>query len=57
MIQQICQDCQKLKRKEEGGNQNMDIYSNGSHRDDVSQSTMAARSHKNWAEGNTLNST
>ena len=35
----------------------MDIYSNGSHRDDVSQSTMAARSNKNWVEGNTLNST
>ena len=32
---------------------NYDVMSNGSHRDDVSQSTMAARSSKTYAEGNT----
>lgn len=31
----------------------MDMMSNGSHRDDVSVSTMAARSSKTFAESNT----
>ena len=34
-------------------NQNYDVLSSGSHRDDISQSTMAARSSKTYGEGNT----
>lgn len=41
-------------RKKESG-ANMDMMSNGSHRDDVSVSTMAARSSKTYAESNTTN--
>ena len=47
--QKLCSNCQR----KEGAANNLEVLSSGSHRDDVSQSTMAARSSKTFAEGNT----
>lgn len=48
----MCVNCQKKEGAATTGN-NLEVLSSGSHRDDVSQSTMAARSSKTLAEGNT----
>ena len=51
----LCKSCHAKEggySLQPGQNANLEVLSSGSHRDDVSQSTMAARSNKTGGEGN-----